>query len=274
MLGSIFISYAREDAQLVDQLGEALERQGFEVWWDRKIPTGANYVSQITQALRNARHVLVLWSSSSIQSEWVYSEAKIAKDNGSLFPIQVTPVEPPPPFNVVQSFALAGQSQFTDEVVRRLVSTLQSRRIETVHAETTSRKRVLCLDTFGPSYSLVTCGLLEALEAHLRGQSSAADAFRLSDYFDLIVGTSLGAVIGAKLALGATASEVRLMASTMVPKVFQYLGDGLLETFYSARAVLDLSESGGIHKSREAVESFVVQHGEGRWPIQRICAAG
>lgn len=41
-----------------------------------------------------------------------------------------------------------------------------------------------------------------------------------------------------------------------------------------SRAVPGLFESGGIHKLGEAVDSFVVDGGEGTWRIQGICGFG
>ena len=39
-MGDIFISYAREDRNRIKPLAEALEKQGWSVFWDRTIPAG------------------------------------------------------------------------------------------------------------------------------------------------------------------------------------------------------------------------------------------
>jgi hypothetical protein len=67
-------------------------------------------------------------------------------------------------------------------------------------------KRILALDGGGIRGAL-TLGYLERLEAILRDRHARPD-LRLADYFDLIGGTSTGAIIAAGLAIGMSASEI------------------------------------------------------------------
>ena len=69
-------------------------------------------------------------------------------------------------------------------------------------------KRILALDG-GGIRGLLTAGLLQRVEDVLRARAGGDPAFRLSDYFDLIGGTSTGSIIAAGLSLGMTAAEVR-----------------------------------------------------------------
>jgi predicted acylesterase/phospholipase RssA len=69
-------------------------------------------------------------------------------------------------------------------------------------------KRILALDG-GGIRGLLTAGLLQRVEDLLRARAGGDPAFRLSDYFDLIGGTSTGSIIAAGLSLGMTAEEVR-----------------------------------------------------------------
>ena len=69
-------------------------------------------------------------------------------------------------------------------------------------------KRILALDG-GGIRGLLTAGLLQRIEDLLRARTGGDPAFRLSDYFDLIGGTSTGSIIAAGLSLGMTAEEVR-----------------------------------------------------------------
>jgi predicted acylesterase/phospholipase RssA len=69
-------------------------------------------------------------------------------------------------------------------------------------------KRILALDG-GGIRGLLTAGLLQRVEDLLRARAGGDPAFRLSDYFDLIGGTSTGSIIAAGLSLGMTAAEVR-----------------------------------------------------------------
>ena len=68
-------------------------------------------------------------------------------------------------------------------------------------------KRTLALDGGGLK-GILTLGYLEALEQLIRQRHGSGPDFRLSDYFDLIAGTSTGAIIAACLALGMSVGEV------------------------------------------------------------------
>lgn len=55
---------------------------------------------------------------------------------------------------------------------------------------------------------VLTLGMLREIEAVLRKQHGDDRGFRLCHYFDLIAGTSTGAIIAAALSLGMTVDEV------------------------------------------------------------------
>ena len=67
-------------------------------------------------------------------------------------------------------------------------------------------KRILALDG-GGIRGVITLGLLERLESVLRDLHGNPD-LRLADYFDLIGGTSTGAIIAAGLSVGMSTAEV------------------------------------------------------------------
>ena len=67
-------------------------------------------------------------------------------------------------------------------------------------------KRILSLDG-GGLRGVLTLGMLREVESHLRLKTGNPD-LRLGDYFDLIAGTSTGAIIAAALSLGMTVDEV------------------------------------------------------------------
>src|SRR6476620_8396254 len=58
----VFLSYAREDADVAKQLAQAVGAAGHEVWWDEHIHGGSRFTSAIDQALKNAEAVIVIWS--------------------------------------------------------------------------------------------------------------------------------------------------------------------------------------------------------------------
>ena len=81
-------------------------------------------------------------------------------------------------------------------------------------------KRILALDG-GGIRGLLTAGLLRRMESLLRARAGGDPNFRLSDYFDLIGGTSTGSIIAAGLSLGMTAEEVRNQYFTLGNATFK-----------------------------------------------------
>ena len=84
-------------------------------------------------------------------------------------------------------------------------------------------KRILALDGGGVK-GILTSGMLEVIEERLRGRiadEAARERFRLCDYFDLIGGTSTGAIVAAWLALGHTAKEVSDLYRSLCQDVFR-----------------------------------------------------
>lgn len=79
-------------------------------------------------------------------------------------------------------------------------------------------KRILTLDGGGVR-GLVSLEFLTRIEAILR-ERSGRDDFRLCDYFDLIAGTSTGAIIAACLAIGLSVEEVRQGYHQLACRVF------------------------------------------------------
>ena len=80
-------------------------------------------------------------------------------------------------------------------------------------------KRILALDG-GGSRGLLTLGVLAQLERHLAERSGQGDAFRLAHYFDLIGGTSTGAIIATTLALEWRVRDVVDLYFKLLPAIF------------------------------------------------------
>lgn len=82
-------------------------------------------------------------------------------------------------------------------------------------------KRILSLDGGGVR-GLITLGILEQVEALLKQRVPLAnrEAFRLSDYFDLIGGTSTGALIAVQLAMGEPVADITARYLKLCPKLF------------------------------------------------------
>lgn len=79
-------------------------------------------------------------------------------------------------------------------------------------------KRMLALDG-GGIRGAITLGFLEKIEATLQQRHNNSD-LRLCDYFDLIGGTSTGAIIAAGLSIGMRASEIKALYLKLGTKIF------------------------------------------------------
>ena len=104
----VFISYQSDDREQARSVAEALERRGWPVWWDRDIQAGEAFRNMIEGALVDAACVVVLWTSQSINSEWVQEEAQVAKSRGVLVPVLLDEVRQPLGFGQVQAADLVG----------------------------------------------------------------------------------------------------------------------------------------------------------------------
>lgn len=109
------------------------------------------------------------------------------------------------------------------------------------HFESDGPKRILALDGGGLK-GIVTLGFLQRIEEALRQRHDAGPEFRLAHYFDLIAGTSTGAIIAAALAKGMTVAEVTQYYLTMGEKVFnrKWFRRGLIRARYDDRKLRKL----------------------------------
>jgi formylglycine-generating enzyme required for sulfatase activity len=125
-MSDIFISYSSEDKGRVQALARALERKGWSVWWDRRIPAGKSFDDVIHEALKAARSVVVVWTKTSVKSTWVKNESRSGLRRNILFPVMLLDeVEIPLEFEHLQAAHLmdwqpeeehAGFDQFIDDL--------------------------------------------------------------------------------------------------------------------------------------------------------------
>ncbi|MBO0611735.1 TIR domain-containing protein [Thiothrix fructosivorans] len=100
----IFLSYSTKDRERLQPLFQALERQGWSVFWDhRTINIGDHWSKKINHAIRTSKCVVVVWSTASVDSEWVLEEANVAKQRNVLLPIQIDSVDIPVGFTMRQT---------------------------------------------------------------------------------------------------------------------------------------------------------------------------
>lgn len=128
-MADIFLSYNEKDRPRVRQLAQALERAGWSVWWDRRVPAGLTWRSLLEQELQAMRCMLVLWSANSVKSEWVCEEATEGRLLGRLIPVFIERVRPPAGFREVQAADLVdwdgtndtiGLQQLLDDIAHKL----------------------------------------------------------------------------------------------------------------------------------------------------------
>ena len=102
----LFLSYAREDRDMAQQLAHALGEEGFSVWWDREIRGGSDFTEEIAANLHAARQVIVLWSTTAVASSFVRDESARARDAGKLLPVRIEAADLPLGFGQLQTLDL------------------------------------------------------------------------------------------------------------------------------------------------------------------------
>ena len=86
----------------------ALTARGWDVFWDEELRLGDRFRQALAAELTSARCVVVLWSTLSVQSEWVLDEASRANKRGKLIAVQIDDVELPLGFGEMQVGNLIG----------------------------------------------------------------------------------------------------------------------------------------------------------------------
>jgi TolB-like protein/Flp pilus assembly protein TadD len=109
-MSDVFISYKAEDRRRIEPLVEALQADGYSVWWDQHIGTGDAWRQTIERQLEGAKCVIVAWSKRSIGPEghFVRDEASRAQRRHVYVPILIDAVEPPLGFGESQATLLRG----------------------------------------------------------------------------------------------------------------------------------------------------------------------
>ncbi len=109
-MSDIFISYARSTADQAQAIAEALRGLGYDVWRDDELPAHRAYAEVIEERLRSAKAVVVIWSAEATKSQWVFSEANRAREDGKLVQLTVDGARLPMPFDSIQCADMAGWS--------------------------------------------------------------------------------------------------------------------------------------------------------------------
>ncbi|MBV8683086.1 MAG: TIR domain-containing protein, partial [Caulobacteraceae bacterium] len=106
----IFISYARATVNEAKQVAKSLGALGYVVWRDDQLPPHRAYTDVLAERLKEAKAVVVLWSTHAVRSDWVRSEASKARALGKLVQARLDKSPLPMPFDQIQCVDLAGWS--------------------------------------------------------------------------------------------------------------------------------------------------------------------
>ena len=112
------------------------------------------------------------------------------------------------------------------------------------HLQQPGPKRILALDG-GGLRGIVSLGYLKEIETLLRKRHGDHPDFRLGHYFDLIAGTSTGAIIAAGLAIGLSVDELITHYLTLGRKVFKaslWRNGLLLDRYDEAELIAELKK--------------------------------
>ena len=101
-------------------------------------------------------------------------------------------------------------------------------------------KRILALDG-GGLRGILTVAILQKIEDLLRERHGNSHEFRLCHYFDLVAGTSTGAIIAAALAKGWSVEQIREKYMALGKRVFEksFLRQGLLRAKYDEAKLIE-----------------------------------
>jgi formylglycine-generating enzyme required for sulfatase activity len=151
-MSDIFISYKREDQPVARKLANALESEGWSVWWDPKLRAGEHFDDVIEKTITSAKCVVVLWSEGSVKSQYVRDEATYALEHKKLVPVAIEAVEMPFRFRGVHTLSLVAWDGSRDSSeFRKLVEDIaaivsDSSEIILAHTEQTADKRLRDLE--------------------------------------------------------------------------------------------------------------------------------
>lgn len=109
-MADIFLSYSRADRPTAHVIAEALEAEGFSVWWDKVLRAGQTYDEVTEKMLRDSSVVVVLWSQTSVKSKWVRAEATLGQRSCELVPAMIEDADRPIMFELTQTADLMGWS--------------------------------------------------------------------------------------------------------------------------------------------------------------------
>ena len=111
----VFISYARKNRPVAEQLAEGLSAGGLQVWWDSDLTAGSEFAAVIEAKLLGAAVVIVMWSADSVRSSFVRDESSRALKHDKLLPVRIEDIELPLGFGQLHTLDLLDWDGDTDD---------------------------------------------------------------------------------------------------------------------------------------------------------------
>lgn len=131
-MSDVFISYSKQDVEIVRELADALIAEGFDVWWDNSLLSGDEWRAEVQKQLHASTITIVCWSKAASESRWVTQEAEEARRLKKLVPVVFEsdeggrPAEPPFGFRDIQATSLLRwQSDRRHEYLLPLITAIE-----------------------------------------------------------------------------------------------------------------------------------------------------
>src|SRR5271167_65086 len=149
----VFISYARSTAVQAKLVADTLRARGYAVWRDDELPAHRAYAQVIEERIAAAKAVVVIWSAEAVKSQWVFSEANRAREDGKLVQLSVEAMRLPMPFDSIQCADLIGwtgdpAAHDWRKVVASVGDLVRGERSPAAAPATAPRKRSICVLPF------------------------------------------------------------------------------------------------------------------------------
>lgn len=110
----IFISYKRENKEIVFNICKILQAKGYILFVDHDINSGENFRDRILNELQQSSCVITFWSKDSVTSRWVIDEAEYAMSRGILIPVLLDSTLPPFGFGDIHAANLSHWDEQND----------------------------------------------------------------------------------------------------------------------------------------------------------------
>ena len=186
-MADVFISYARPDRAKAALVAKALEFAGFSVWWDREILPHQGFRKVIEAELTSSKAVLVLWSRTSVHSDFVIDEAATAASLKKLIQASIESSDAPLGFRQGQIADLCRALDASDEGFRSILASvtyLVGNLPTAPLMATTSKYRTTIRRSIGGSIvlaALVSIGASSDLRVSLPQRSSTSNTLIQND---------------------------------------------------------------------------------------------